>query len=289
MAPIGYSPEANGLPASLAGASALTFGQHASAQATLAPQVVAAARDPLAACALIYALLLDKSDPVAYQVQLGLIKQAAPAQCALTSLLLEQTAHLPRSARVPLIDLAMPALSLLSVGVRGDFLSLVSRLIAADQRMTQAEFVLQTVLEQRLGSKAGRAVAVRYAALGELKKETALLLSLMAQTAGGQHRQHSSAAAFMRAAISMPQLSLSERDIVVAKVLDFFEVKQALEKLNQLAPLAKPFLIRLLLTAVGDTISDTSADLLRSVCAAVDAPVPELVAQTYTAHHWDYQ
>lgn len=60
-----------------------------------------------------------------------------------------------------------------------------------------------------------------------------------------------------------------------------FDVRQALEKIHQLAPLAKPFLIRAMLAAAARApdvrIEAPVADLLRGVCAAIDAPVPEAV------------
>ena len=281
----GVSHAAKAPATKLSAAGALAFGHHASAQSALSAEVLAAARDPLAATALVYALLLDQTAPAAYQLQIDVLRLSVPLHSALAISLLEQIESLPRSARLPLLDLAMPALSLLSAGQRSVLLGVVSRLIAADQRVTQAEFVLQTVLERRLAPQAGRAVTARYGDLAELTQAAALTLSLMAQTAGGRHGVR---AAFMRAAISMPQLALSEADLSLGNAVDFFAVRQALDQLNQLAPLAKPFLIRLLLVAAGSAISVESADLLRGICAAIDAPVPDSVAQTYTAHHWAY-
>jgi hypothetical protein len=63
---------------------------------------------------------------------------------------------------------------------------------------------------------------------------------------------------------------------VAREALDFFEVKQALDKFQQLAPLAKPFVIRLMLKAGAEKLSSDGADLLRSICTALDAPVPEI-------------
>ncbi len=272
-------------PLAFAAGSNLSFGHHASPQSALPPDILAAARDPLGATALVYALLLDKADLLAYQTQIGILEQSAMAQSSWSVKLFDAIEALPRSARLPLLDLAMPALKLMSAEQGSELLSLVDRLIEADQRISQTEFVLQSVLERRLAIRAGRAVAVRYFRLTDLKQETALLVLMMARTTVDQG---GAKAAFMRAAIGMPELALSEQDFVESEGVDFFEVKQALAKLNQLAPLAKPFLIRLLLAAAGKAMTLESADFLRGVCAAIDAPVPEQVAQTYTEHHWNY-
>jgi len=57
---------------------------------------------------------------------------------------------------------------------------------------------------------------------------------------------------------------------------------------HQLAPLAKPSLVKALLAAAGqrEPMPVALADLLRALCAAIEAPVPPAVAATYTAHHW---
>ncbi len=128
---------------------------------------------------------------------------------------------------------------------------------------------------------AGRAVAVRFRNPSALRTETAMIFSLVAsdQVDGVQAE-----AAFQRAALAVPELALTKADMLLTENIDFFIVRQALEKLNQLAPLAKPFLIRGMLAAAitdGQNMSDQSADLLRGVCAALDAPVPEQVSTVY--------
>ena len=86
----------------------------------------------------------------------------------------------------------------------------------------------------------------------------------------------------------MPELSIAGKDMLSVTRLDFSNVKQALDRLNQLTPLAKPFLIRMLLAGAGTTMNVQVADLLRCICAAIDSPVPDAVAASYTSHHWAY-
>ncbi|MES2068955.1 MAG: M48 family metallopeptidase [Pseudomonadota bacterium] len=268
-----------------ANASSIAFGHRPQQQTPLTPELVGAVRDPLGAGAVVYALLLDRSDPQAYAAQLAILKQDAQPQCALASMLQEAIEKLPRSARLPLLDLAMPALHLLSDQQRLVLLAVVDRLIAADQRTTLAEFVLQTVLGRRLSVQSRRAGAIKYASLAELKAETILLLSLISYVAG---ETGSVGQAFLRGAAAVPELGISGQDMLALTKLDFTEVKQALDRLNQLTPLAKPFLIRLLLASAGNRLDVQSADLIRCICAAIDSPVPDLVAASYTAHHWAF-
>lgn len=263
--------------------AAPAFGQPA--QARVATELAAAARDPLGAGALVYALLLDRSDAQAYAVQEHILNQGAPLQSALAISLLAAVEALPRSARLPLLDMAMPALRLLSGAQRSALLAVVEQLIAADQRTTLAEFVLQTVLSRRLSGQARQSGAVKYGSLKELRAETILLLSLIAFVVG---ETASSNLAFARGAAAVPDLSISGKGVPAVAALDFSGVKQALDKLNGLTPLAKPFLIRMLLAAAGENMNIQAADLIRCICAAIDSPVPEVVAATYTSQHWAY-
>ncbi|WP_394780169.1 M48 family metallopeptidase [Undibacterium sp.] len=263
---------------------------HVPAEGALRPhgldaQLMSAAREPLGAGALVYALLLDKSDPQAYAEQLAILNRSAQPQCALATLMWEAIEKLPLSARLPLLDLAMPALYLLSDAQRISLLSVADQLIVADQRTTLAEFVLQTVLSRRLSTRSARASGVKYRHLTELRAETILLLSLAAFAAG---QTGSPGQAFVRGAVAMPELVIGDKDMLTVATLDFAAVKQALDKLNQLAPLAKPFLVRMLLAAAGPAMNVQTADLIRCTCAAIDSPVPDAVAATYTQHHWAY-
>jgi Zn-dependent protease with chaperone function len=248
--------------------------------ANIPSEIVQAARDPKAASALVYALLLDRSDAASFQIQLNILRQAIAQQCALVTLLHEVTETMSASMRLPVLDLAMPALKLLSSEQTQQLLGIAARLIAADQVVTQAEFVVQTVLQRRLSPQAGRDVKVKYAELHQLPAETGLLISLMATT---EFPAELAEQAFQTALTSMPDLGLGAAQFVPRATVDYFEVKQALDKFQQLAPLAKPFLIRLMLKAGGEPISIAGADLLRSVCAALDAPVPEVVSASYAS------
>ncbi len=247
--------------------------QHESAQTLSLPSqpipddLRAAARDLNAAQALVYAALLDQRDAQAYQIQLELLKVSAPQHCALATMFQEQ---LHGSFRIPLLDLATPTLRMLDVDQKKRLLQIVGKLINADQVVSETEFVLQTILDRRLNPYSGRAVAVRYGSLGELRQEVALLVSMIAHTQGD-----SALAAFTQAQPS--GMSLSAGDFVERSALDYFQVRQALERVNQCAPLVKPFLIRALMKAAGDTPSPAARDLLRAICAAIDVPLPEIL------------
>ncbi len=271
------------------------FGHHAAPPSALPIELSNALHEPQAACALVYALLLG---PAAQRPpQMTLLAAAQPQEAKLAAYLAQALEQLPKSARLPLLDLAMPALRQLSAPQRTTLLATAEQLIAADSRITLAEFVVQTVLLRRLAPHAGRAVRVRFSDLKGLRAEAAQLLSLVAHVAAMpaleptlQARVEPGALArFLEGAARCPELALTAQDFQPAAAVGFAAVRAALERANQLAPLAKPHLVKAWLAVAateGAPLSLGSADVLRALCAAIDAPIPPAVAASYTDCAW---
>lgn len=284
-----YAAPAAEKGAILAPDAPLYFAQQLSQRLRLAPELDSALHEPQAACAIVYALLLDRG--VGRAAQIAVLDAQAQPQGAFVAYLASAIERLPAAARLPLLDLAMPALRQLPQGARTEMLALVERLIAADLRVTLAEFVLETVLTRRLAADAGRAVAANYATLAPLRDECALLLSLVAQVAAQSHaegdsRQQAAVAAFARGAAACTELGLGARDLHAAPEIGFVRVKAALDRANHLTPLAKPLLIKALAAAAvppGEVPPVALADLLRAICAALEAPLHPAVADAYAA------
>lgn len=252
----------------------------------LPPEIDTAVREPQAACAVIHALLLGQG--AERDAQMAVLQTAGAQQSALAGYLAASIARLPKSARLPLLDLAMPALRQLPEPARAAFLATVEKVIAADRRVTLAEFVLQTVLTRRLNARAGRATPIRFAHLAAIRRDCALLLSLVAHVAASASAQMPKDA-FLRGTAYCTELGLTAADLTDAAAIGFGQVRVALERANQLAPLVKPVLIKTLVAVAGEAspLPVDSADVLRAICAALEAPIPPAVAATYTACRWD--
>jgi Zn-dependent protease with chaperone function len=252
------------------------------APAAFPSQLDWALRDLHAAPALVYALLLGCG--AERELQLRLLKTAAPVQAQWVTALAPAFTTLPAAARLPLLDRAMPTLKLLPQAGRDALLATAGELIAADQKVTLAEFVLQTILSRRLAADAGRSVPVRFAQPAALAAEVLLLFSLVAHSAAAAGND-AAEIVFLRAADALPQLRLTAAHLLPVAAIGWTQVKSALDRLNQLAPLAKPALIKALLAAASgqDGIAVAAADLLRAICAAIDAPVPPAISATYAA------
>ncbi len=240
---------------------------------TAADALRAAASDAVHAQLIAFALLVEKDSALRAQ-QGQLIADAyggEAAQIADRFHGLIQT--LPPGARQPLLDIAMPALRKLPEPARQRVLKTSHLLIAADGRVSIREFLLFTILQRRLGPDAGRAVPVRYRAVKERADDAALVLSLVAAVRLPARPEH----AFNAGALLLPG---SDVRFTAADSIKLDEVSAALDRLNQLAPLAKPQLIKAA-TAAAFVDSETNwraASTLRMICAALDAPLPPQVA-----------
>jgi Zn-dependent protease with chaperone function len=233
-----------------------------------------AASDGMRAQLLTLAMLVDKDRDLRGQ-QRALIAEAYGAEAAtIADGCYDQILRLPPGARQPLVDVAMPALRKLPLEARSSLLRTAHLLIAADGRVTVPEFLLFTILKRRLGPDAGRAVPVRFAELGPLSREVGLVLSLVAAVRAPEHAEH----AFNAGAVTLRDVELL---VVAATDVRLDDVTTALDRLNQLAPLVKPLLIKAA-TAVAFVDGETnwkSATCLRMICAALDAPLPPQVLE----------
>jgi uncharacterized tellurite resistance protein B-like protein len=184
---------------------------------------------------------------------------------------------LGKAARLPLMALAAPTLKSLAPAQRAAFLVLLQQLIEADRRVTLEEFVVATMLEATLGERAGRAVPVSYRTFEPLAEDARLILSLIA------HAVKADSAASFDAGLKELGIPLT---LLAASAVSLDAVKAALARLNQLAPMQKPRLVKALVKcALADgTLSLTDAELLRAICSTLDSPLPPfLEAMPYAA------
>ena len=105
--------------------------------------LAAAAREPFAAQAVIYALLLSRDDAETRARQWGLLQvRIEPPLIAETRKLAQQAEALRPEARLPLVDLAAPALKRISPRQYADFRRMVEVLVAAEGKVDLFEYCL---------------------------------------------------------------------------------------------------------------------------------------------------
>jgi Zn-dependent protease with chaperone function len=254
---------------------------------SLAQAVHRAPGEPLLEAALIdsskvqlvlLAMLIEKGKPFSGQ-QRQLVAEAFGAEAAQrVDELHDAVQLLPPGLRLPLLDRAEPTLLKLPVTARERLLLLVHGLIRADGRVTLHEFLLFTVLRRRIGRDAHRPVPVRYSGMEPLVAEVALTLSLLASVRLPESPQRAyNAGVILLSGVEPPR--------VPTESIELDAVSQALDRLNQLAPLAKPRLIKAC-SAVAFIDGQTNwkaASCLRTICAALDSPLPPQLLEAAAA------
>jgi len=247
------------------------------AQRELLASLQRAAGDGTRAQLLVLAMLVDADADLRAQ-QRALVADAYGGEAAeLAQHYREQIALLPPGARQPLVDVAMPALRRLPGDAHATLLRTAHGLVAADGRVTVDEFLLYSILKRRLGPDATQPVPVRYAGLADVAPDVALVLSLIAAVRLPQRTEH----AFNAGAVLLRDVPLAH---VAVNELRLDAVSRALDRLNQLAPLTKPQLIKAATATafVDDHTNWKAASALRTICAALDAPLPPQVLQAET-------
>lgn len=182
--------------------------------------------DPVGACNVIYALLAK-----------------------------EDFQGLKPEARLPLVELAIPALKSLSPSEYEAFRRRVKELSGADKKIDLFEFVLEQILIKNLDphfgktKKGGKEVST----MATVKKECEALL--LAVEAFARHEKQNE--------INLDALS------------------GALEKLSRARPKLKEEILKQLVAAIQSdgTVSFEEAEFLRGICMALELPLPPFVTE----------
>ncbi len=232
-----------------------------------------AAREPYGARAVIYSLALDKKEEVRAKQLKQLQSYADQDVYALTLTLIPEMRELDIKYRLPVIDIAIPALRQLSLGQYKSFRLNLIALIEMDSRVELFEWSLQKILLNHLDGQFFKLAQVKahYSHPGQLKKETELVLSVMAHA--GHQNQNDVEKAFIAATevLQLSGLALLAKEQISLSALDL-----ALAKLAKLKPLAKPRLLKACVASIvhDQRISAVELELLRAFSDVLDCPMP---------------
>jgi Zn-dependent protease with chaperone function len=261
------------LVASIGEPSAESLEYAAALLAYLPAPIREALGNPLGAQAVMLGLLIEE-ESTARERQLRALEMRGQGTAARKAeVLAPLLRQLDRAYRLPLAALALPVLSKeLDTNGQDAFLASMRAAIEADGRITLSKFVLDTILEWNLGSKAKRSAGVRYRR-EELADECAVVMSLLAHA--GNPEPDKARQAFERGKMAPAAAALLPRG-----TLQLGRVSAALERLRELAPLEKaPLLQRLGAIAEADgNVKLVEHELLRAIACALDCPMPPSIA-----------
>jgi Zn-dependent protease with chaperone function len=242
---------------------------------SLPTQLVAAAREPYGARAVIYALLLD-ARPAMRQAQLAHLDEAADRGVfAETTRLAPAVDGLDARLRLPLLEIALPALRALTPTQYRTFRENVAALVEADQRIELFEWAMYRILLRDLDAHYGRprTPRVRHHSIDAVRPAAELLLSVLAYV--GHRDADGAAAAFeqARGTLDASGLRLLRPEDCGLAALD-----AALVRLDEAAPKVKRRVLEAAVASIAadDRVTATEAELLRAVSASMSCPMPPI-------------
>ena len=245
----------------------------------LPSRLTARVREPASARIIIFALLLSH-DSETRRGQFQLLNESKDPLVSSEATLEASTLidRCPPEARLPLVDLALPALRTLSLSQYQDFTGLVEELMKADQKIDLFEFTLQHILRRHLDPHFNqtRPPAARYGSLTPLSHEISLLLSRLARA--GQDNEEEAQQAFIQ---GVEELKKSRLKLSWIEQEEGFEaLSNALDRLNRVTPLLKRRLLRACGVCVShdDQVTLREGELLRAIADALDCPMPPFLA-----------
>src|SRR5262244_3518311 len=239
-----------------------------------------AAQEPFSAHALVYALLLDPRADLR-DLQLTRLKAAAEAQhFAETLRLVAPVQAMPDTHRLPLLDLAMPALRQMSPRQHRAFRAQVDVLMIADQRLSLFEYTLRCVLRRHLDAQflPQRQTRPVHSSPQKLARPVAMVLALLAWE--GQPEPDQAARAFdtgMRGYIGGDHT----HRLPPREECSLAEFDAALQTLNQSVPAIKRRIVVACTACIlaNQQVTVREAELLRAICDTLDCLLPPLVVE----------
>lgn len=231
-------------------------------------------RDPATAPVVVYGLLLH-GDRLARDRLQGMVEAVnGPAVTAQLAELRPSLSLLEPAARLPLLQLAMPALRSLAPDALDRFVTTLDELVHADATVTPFEFALQKMLLAQL-DRAGRpARGIRYTDPSGLAGEFSVVLSALARLSATSPEQ-----GFSAGAAQLPKATGALR-LLESTACGLAQVDAALDKLVLASPAIKQALLHAAAHVIGSdgTISPEEGELYRALAATLDVPMPRLTA-----------
>ncbi|MDW8309196.1 MAG: M48 family metalloprotease, partial [Verrucomicrobiales bacterium] len=249
-------------------------------RAAFSESVRVAAREPAGAQALLLALLLSRDDSLRAR-QLALLESRFGASLReRVAALHGEVSALAARARLPLVNLALPALRQLRREEFERFREALRVLIESDAQIDLFEFTLTQIVERQLESRfaGARRKVVQYYSMKPLVADAVVLLSALANVSSNDPaavaRAFETGAPYLR----VPGVEL---ELLPLERCDLGAVSAALDRLAQAAPQIKKNVLEACVRVVGadGLIQEPEAELLRAIAEALECPIPPFLAE----------
>ncbi|HEY4256764.1 MAG TPA: M48 family metallopeptidase [Candidatus Udaeobacter sp.] len=243
------------------------------------PAIEAAARDPLAASGLVCALLLASEPSMQEQQFEVLASVTSEAMLNETAQIWPEVQVMPVQAKIPSLDLALPALRRLPPEQFQQFRAAIGTLAASNAKSDLFAYMLQKIVARHLDTYflPERRPVTQFYALHPLAHDCGVLLSATAYA--GQETATELSAAFAKGAEWLGHAAHCEIRLLPPDDCNLPNMDAALERLSQAVPQIKKNLLGACAQTVAadGVIQQGEAELLRAIADALGCPVPPFV------------
>ena len=250
--------------------------EYAAGLRSLVPQaIVSLAREPYAARAVVLSMLLNRDTSIRASQMQSLDSLVAPDVAALVKKLSPSIDQLDAHVRLPLVDVALPALAAMSPSQYRQFIKAFQSLAAADGQLDLFEWVLSQIVIRHLRPhfEDARPAAVGRLPLSRLSAPCAVVLSAVAYAGNSDERAQK---AFAAAASQLSALGLR---LVSREAASLSQLRRALSAIAQATPQAQADLVDACATSISADGHATieEVELLRGVSDLLGCPMPPLL------------
>jgi Zn-dependent protease with chaperone function len=242
----------------------------------LPENVKAAAREPLDAVALIYALLLSDDERLRSTQIAEIAKRSSPSVSDKTAALFPDVSKIAAHVHLPIINLALGGLRQLSAEQFQNFSQTLQWLIESDGKVELFEFVLQKIVLRNLDSQFNgpQKSVVQFYTIKPLVPDCAVVLSALANVGSDDAAEIQKA--FETGAPYLRAPDDADLNLLPKENCGVNEIDAALNRLAQAVPIIKKNLIEACVHTVGadGVIVESEAELLRAISDTLDCPMP---------------
>ena len=233
-----------------------------------------AARDPASAPVLVYGLLLNGDRSARDQQQALVARHAGEAAAQGLADLRTALSVIDASARLPLLQLALPALRQMDAAARARFATTLDELVHADGQVTPYEYAMQKMVLSQLLADPTKPKRIQFDSFAAVREEIAVVLSALAHFSPTD-----TSTAFAAGAAQLPVLA-NQIHLLERSASGLEQVDAALDKL---AASSLPIKKRLLVAAghviaADGSVTAAEGELYRALAATLDVPMPNLSA-----------
>jgi Zn-dependent protease with chaperone function len=245
----------------------------------LPENVKTAAREPLDAGALLYALLLSDDEKLRATQIAEIGKRFLQSVSDKTAALFPEVSKIAANVHLPIINLALGGLRQLSAEQFRNFSQTLQWLIESDGKIELFEFVLQKIVLRNLDSQFNgpQKSVVQFYSIKPLVPDCAIVLSALANVGSDDAAEIEKA--FETGAPYLRAPDDADLNLLPKENCGVNEIDAALNRLAQAVPIIKKNLIEACVHVVGadGVIVESEAELLRAISDTLDCPMPPLI------------